>query len=155
MMMLSSKTTASERVASLIMRKLISMRQSRSAELLWSRIVTLRDLRSVALSSLEPQRTCKHVTKLVPKLVPKVIPTEECLDVPKDQVPDQPEEGQEACGQEVVLCAPTGVRTGVIKCTDFHLCFPLKILSSSINNFISIRNITVTTTKVYSRLLLI
>ena len=151
MMMLSSKTTASERVASLIMRKLISTRQSRSAELLWSRIVTLRDLRSVALSSLEPQRTCKHVTKLVPK----VIPTEECLDVPKDQVPDQPEEGQEACGQEVVLCALTGVRTGVIKCTDFHLCFPLKILSSSINNFISIRNITVTTTKVYSRLLLI
>merc|ERR1712180_475792 len=29
--------------------------------------------------SLEPQRTCKHVTKLVPKLEP----TEECVDVPK------------------------------------------------------------------------
>merc|ERR1712152_8430 len=29
--------------------------------------------------SLEPQRTCKHVTKLVPKLTP----TEECVDVPK------------------------------------------------------------------------
>merc|ERR1711889_36323 len=28
--------------------------------------------------SLEPQRTCKHVTKLVPKLEP----TEECVDVP-------------------------------------------------------------------------
>merc|ERR1711963_1020832 len=28
--------------------------------------------------SLEPQRTCKHVTKLVPKLTP----TEECVDVP-------------------------------------------------------------------------
>merc|ERR1739838_679299 len=30
--------------------------------------------------SLEPQRTCKHVTKLVPKLEPK----EECVDVPKE-----------------------------------------------------------------------
>jgi len=30
--------------------------------------------------SLEPQRTCKHVTKLVPKLEP----TEECVDVPKE-----------------------------------------------------------------------
>jgi len=30
--------------------------------------------------SLEPQRTCKHVTKLVPKLSP----TEECVDVPKE-----------------------------------------------------------------------
>jgi len=30
--------------------------------------------------SLEPQRTCKHVTKLVPKLTP----TEECVDVPKE-----------------------------------------------------------------------
>merc|ERR1712198_439007 len=30
-------------------------------------------------SSLEPQRTCKHVTKLVPKLTP----SEECVDVPK------------------------------------------------------------------------
>jgi len=30
--------------------------------------------------SLEPQRTCKHVTKLVPKLSPK----EECVDVPKE-----------------------------------------------------------------------
>ena len=30
--------------------------------------------------SLEPQRTCKHVTKLVPKLKP----TEECVDVPKE-----------------------------------------------------------------------
>merc|ERR1711981_374235 len=29
---------------------------------------------------LEPQRTCKHVTKLVPKLEP----TEECVDVPKE-----------------------------------------------------------------------
>merc|ERR1712058_158516 len=29
--------------------------------------------------TLEPQRTCKHVTKLVPKLEP----TEECVDVPK------------------------------------------------------------------------
>ena len=29
---------------------------------------------------LEPQRTCKHVTKLVPKLTPK----EECVDVPKE-----------------------------------------------------------------------
>merc|ERR1711892_451744 len=29
---------------------------------------------------LEPQRTCKHVTKLVPKLSP----TEECVDVPKE-----------------------------------------------------------------------
>merc|ERR1712137_1012896 len=30
--------------------------------------------------SLEPQRTCAHVTKLVPKLSP----TEECVDVPKE-----------------------------------------------------------------------
>jgi len=30
--------------------------------------------------NLEPQRTCKHVTKLVPKLSP----TEECVDVPKE-----------------------------------------------------------------------
>merc|ERR1712032_757821 len=30
--------------------------------------------------ALEPQRTCKHVTKLVPKLEP----TEECVDVPKE-----------------------------------------------------------------------
>merc|ERR1711923_409688 len=30
--------------------------------------------------NLEPQRTCKHVTKLVPKLTP----TEECVDVPKE-----------------------------------------------------------------------
>jgi len=30
--------------------------------------------------SLEPQRTCKHVTKLVPKLEP----SEECVDVPKE-----------------------------------------------------------------------
>lgn len=30
--------------------------------------------------TLEPQRTCKHVTKLVPKLDP----TEECVDVPKE-----------------------------------------------------------------------
>ena len=30
--------------------------------------------------SLEPQRTCKHVTKLVPKLDP----TELCIDVPKE-----------------------------------------------------------------------
>merc|ERR1712212_1342419 len=30
--------------------------------------------------SLEPQRDCKHVTKLVPKLTP----TEECVDVPKE-----------------------------------------------------------------------
>merc|ERR1712002_1325635 len=30
--------------------------------------------------SLEPQRTCKHVTKLVPKLEPK----QECVDVPKE-----------------------------------------------------------------------
>ena len=30
--------------------------------------------------SLEPQRTCKHVTKLVPKLEP----IEECVDVPKE-----------------------------------------------------------------------
>merc|ERR1712055_514787 len=30
--------------------------------------------------NLEPQRTCKHVTKLVPKLEP----TEECVDVPKE-----------------------------------------------------------------------
>eukprot|EP00092_Neocalanus_flemingeri_P053708 GFUD01063196.1.p1 GENE.GFUD01063196.1~~GFUD01063196.1.p1 ORF type:complete len:368 (-),score=106.94 GFUD01063196.1:300-1364(-) len=30
--------------------------------------------------SLEPQRTCKHVTKLVPKLSPQ----EECVDVPKE-----------------------------------------------------------------------
>merc|ERR1712189_48040 len=30
--------------------------------------------------SLEPQRTCRHVTKLVPKLEP----TEECVDVPKE-----------------------------------------------------------------------
>ena len=30
--------------------------------------------------NLEPQRTCKHVTKLVPKLNP----TEECVDVPKE-----------------------------------------------------------------------
>jgi len=30
--------------------------------------------------SLEPQRTCKHVTKLVPKLEPK----EECTDIPKE-----------------------------------------------------------------------
>jgi len=30
--------------------------------------------------SLEPQRTCAHVTKLVPKLEP----TEECVDVPKE-----------------------------------------------------------------------
>jgi len=30
--------------------------------------------------SLEPQRTCQHVTKLVPKLEP----TEECVDVPKE-----------------------------------------------------------------------
>merc|ERR1712038_1650522 len=30
--------------------------------------------------TLEPQRTCKHVTKLVPKLEPK----EECVDVPKE-----------------------------------------------------------------------
>ena len=31
-------------------------------------------------STLEPQRTCKHVTKLVPKLEP----VEECVDVPKE-----------------------------------------------------------------------
>merc|ERR1711978_289429 len=30
--------------------------------------------------NLEPQRTCKHVTKLVPKLTP----TDECVDVPKE-----------------------------------------------------------------------
>merc|ERR1712032_1153261 len=30
--------------------------------------------------TLEPQRTCKHVTRLVPKLEP----TEECVDVPKE-----------------------------------------------------------------------
>merc|ERR1712055_947807 len=30
--------------------------------------------------TLEPQRTCRHVTKLVPKLEP----TEECVDVPKE-----------------------------------------------------------------------
>merc|ERR1711892_195623 len=30
--------------------------------------------------TMEPQRTCKHVTKLVPKLSP----TEECVDVPKE-----------------------------------------------------------------------
>jgi len=30
--------------------------------------------------NLEPQRTCKHVTKLVPRLEP----TEECVDVPKE-----------------------------------------------------------------------
>merc|ERR1712123_498257 len=30
--------------------------------------------------TLEPQRTCKHVTKLVPKLSP----TEACVDVPKE-----------------------------------------------------------------------
>ena len=30
--------------------------------------------------SLEPRRTCKHVTKLVPKLTPKL----ECTDVPKE-----------------------------------------------------------------------
>ena len=30
--------------------------------------------------SLEPQRVCKHVTKLVPRLEP----TEECVDVPKE-----------------------------------------------------------------------
>jgi hypothetical protein len=30
--------------------------------------------------TLEPQRTCAHVTKLVPRLEP----TEECVDVPKE-----------------------------------------------------------------------
>jgi hypothetical protein len=30
--------------------------------------------------TIEPQRTCRHVTKLVPKLTP----TEECVDVPKE-----------------------------------------------------------------------
>merc|ERR1712172_148041 len=35
--------------------------------------------------TLEPQRTCKHVTKLVPKLEP----TEECVDVPKRSAPGQ------------------------------------------------------------------
>jgi len=30
--------------------------------------------------SIEPQRVCKHVTKLVPRLMPK----EECVDVPKE-----------------------------------------------------------------------
>ena len=30
--------------------------------------------------TLEPQRTCEHVTKLVPKLEP----SEECVDVPKE-----------------------------------------------------------------------
>ena len=30
--------------------------------------------------TLEPQRTCKHVTKMVPKLEP----TEECVNVPKE-----------------------------------------------------------------------
>merc|ERR1712060_452210 len=33
--------------------------------------------------TLEPQRTCKHVTKLVPKLEP----TEECVDVPRRCAP--------------------------------------------------------------------
>merc|ERR1739842_254065 len=36
--------------------------------------------REVCSVSKEPQRTCKHVTKLVPKLEP----TEECVDVPKE-----------------------------------------------------------------------
>jgi len=54
-------------------------------------VVLRRDLRHVLTElkllfkapkeecSLEPQRTCAHVTKLVPKLEP----TEECVDVPK------------------------------------------------------------------------
>merc|ERR1712200_182374 len=125
----------SERIVSLIMRRLPSMRLLRSAELPLSRIVMSRDLKFVQLNmslsagldkkntpitgctkeprevcapagcgfkegaevcydktstiiqdapkeecSLEPQRTCGHVTKLVPKLHP----TEECVDVPKE-----------------------------------------------------------------------
>ena len=69
--------------------------------------------------SLEPQRTCKHVTKLVPKLEP----IEECVDVPKEvctiflitilyiinsgvhKVENQSLEGEKASCEKVVLRA--------------------------------------------------
>merc|ERR1712098_57965 len=107
-----SARRTSGKTVSLSMRRLLLMRPSMFAELLWSRTVTSRDLKYAELNmsqsagcgfkegteecydkkqtvvqdapkeqcSLEPQRTCKHVTKLVPKLTP----TEECVDVPKE-----------------------------------------------------------------------
>merc|ERR1711973_229020 len=44
------------------------------------KIVTLVQDIPKETCDLEPQRTCKHVTKLVPRLQPKV----ECVDVPKE-----------------------------------------------------------------------
>merc|ERR1719397_1869422 len=48
--------------------------------------------------TLEPVRTCKHITRLVPKLVE----VQECVDVPK--------EGKEANHQELVLHTLGGER---------------------------------------------
>merc|ERR1712150_140641 len=53
--------------------------------------------------NLEPQRECKHVTKLVPFLKP----TEECVDIPKEvcsRSRKNPRKVQKRC-EEVVLCA--------------------------------------------------
>merc|ERR1712080_652757 len=57
--------------------------------------------------TLEPQRTCKHVTKLVPKLSPP----RSAWMYPRGvhQVQDQPQEGEEACGEEVVLRSFRGI----------------------------------------------
>ena len=43
-------------------------------------MVTIAGERPEEQCSLEPQRTCKHVTKLVPQLKPH----ETCVDVPKE-----------------------------------------------------------------------
>ena len=46
----------------------------------YQKVVTIAGEKPEEACSLEPQRTCKHVTKLVPQLKPK----ETCLDVPKE-----------------------------------------------------------------------
>jgi len=46
----------------------------------WPKVQTIVQDKPKEECTLEPQRTCKHVTKLVPKLTP----TEECVDVPKE-----------------------------------------------------------------------
>ena len=74
------------------------------------------------------------------------------------QVQNQSQEGQKACGEEMVLHSLRGIRPGVRKDSwkmPLSFIFLLKILFSSIINFHAIRNITVDDDKVLSQFLLI
>jgi len=50
------------------------------AEICYDKVQTIVQDKPTEECHIEPQRTCKHVTKLVPKLEP----SEECVDVPKE-----------------------------------------------------------------------